>query len=268
MPKKLTAEKIQAFQNKIFKWYAENKRALPWRETTDPYCIMVSEFMLQQTQVSRVIPKYRAFIERFPTLESLATAQLAEVLILWSGLGYNRRAVCLHQAAKELVAKGYFPNEPRELERIKGIGKYTARSIVIFAFNKDIATVDTNIRRIFIHEGFATENSTEKELFLIANQLLPKGRSRDWHNALMDYGSLVVNAKNTGITPKSKQSKFQGSDRQYRGRVLRYLVENEKATLNELITQKIVPTRKIEQILENLLKDKLIIQKDGYYTLP
>ncbi|MHA1244983.1 MAG: A/G-specific adenine glycosylase, partial [Candidatus Heimdallarchaeota archaeon] len=146
----INSSKIEAFRKKIFDWWVKNKRELPWRQTEDPYKIMVSEIMLQQTQVSRTIEKYLAFIEKFPTLKALADASPADVLTLWSGLGYNRRALWLQEAAKEIVAIGEFPKTPDALIKMKGIGPYTSRSILIFAFNQDVATIDTNIRRILI----------------------------------------------------------------------------------------------------------------------
>ncbi|NHJ41320.1 MAG: Fe-S cluster assembly protein HesB, partial [Asgard group archaeon] len=205
--------KIKNFQDKVFIWWKINKRDLPWRKTTNPYYIMISEVMLQQTQVTRTIQKYLEFIEHFPTLESLATALPAEVLKVWSGLGYNRRALWLQQAAQQIVNKGSFPETPEELEKLKGIGPYTARSILIFAMNKNLPTVDTNIRRILIAEGFADESTQEKELFQIAEKLVPKGKSRDWHNALMDYGSQVLTASKTGIKPVTTQKIFLKSNR-------------------------------------------------------
>ena len=159
----ISEEKIKNFQRKIFSWWKEYKREFPWRETTNPYHILVSEIMLQQTQAERVVPKFLEFLDRFPTIEHLAKATPSEVLALWSGLGYNKRAIYLQEAAQYLIKKKNFPKTPTDLQEIKGIGKYTSRSILIFAYNMDIATVDTNIRRILIAEGFATEEMKEKE---------------------------------------------------------------------------------------------------------
>ncbi|MHA1737767.1 MAG: Fe-S cluster assembly protein HesB [Candidatus Heimdallarchaeota archaeon] len=264
----INTSKIEAFRKKIFDWWVKNKRELPWRQTEDPYKIMVSEIMLQQTQVSRTIEKYLAFIEIFPTFKALADASPADVLTLWSGLGYNRRALWLQEAAKEIFALGEFPKTPDALIKIKGIGPYTSRSILIFAFNQDVATIDTNIRRILIAEGFADEETTEKELFLIADQIYPKGRSRDWHNALMDYGSLEVTARKTGIKPVTQQPKYKKSGRFYRGRVVKYLTENKKATLRTLVKKCAIPEDQKEKIIDSLVKDGLILKKKTYYHLP
>lgn len=264
----ISISKIRAFQKKIFEWWAENSRDLPWRQTEDPYKIMVSEIMLQQTQVSRTIEKYLVFIEKFPSFEALANAPTTEVLVMWSGLGYNRRALWLQEAAKEIISIGSFPRTPGSLIKLKGVGPYTSRSILIFAFNEDLATIDTNIRRILIAEGFATEETSEKDLFEIADQIYPKGKSRDWHNALMDYGSLVVTARKTGIKPTTQQPKYKKSGRYFRGLIVKYLTENEKATRKKLVKECNIPAEQEEQIIDSLLKDGLIIKKKTQYYLP
>ena len=260
--------KIAIFQKKIFDWWKQNRRDFPWRDTVDPYYILVSEMMLQQTQTTRVIPKYEQFIAIFPTIEALANAEVAEVIKLWSGLGYNRRAIYLHNAVKELVLMRNFPSTPKEMEAIKGIGKYTARAILIFAFNHNLVTVDTNIRRIFIHEGFATEKNTEKELYQIAEKLLPLSHSRDWHNALMDYGSIVLTASSTGIKPVSTQPTFKGSKRMYRGKVLKSLITKEKMTRLAISNECSIPKSIVDEILEDLIRERLIKKDRTHYSLP
>jgi A/G-specific adenine glycosylase len=220
---------------------------------------MVSEFMLQQTQTTRVIPKYKAFIDKFSTLESLANSDTVDVLQLWSGLGYNRRALWLKEAAQKLVALGKFPTNYKELKKIKGIGDYTSRAILIFAFNENLATVDTNIRRIFIHEGFAREDTKERELYEIAENLLPKNRSRDYHSALMDYGNEILTSAKSKIKPKTKQGKFEGSNRQYRGKIVKYLTDKKGYIAKEKITLDCkIPDEKIDHILEKLIKDGMV----------
>ncbi len=233
----------------------------PWRNTINPYHILVSEVMLQQTQASRVVPKYLTFLEAFPSLEVLAEAPLASVLRHWSGLGYNRRAMHLQEAARTLVEWGHFPSDPKELIKLKGIGPYTSRSIPIFAFNADIGTVDTNIRRIFIVEGFAKETTSQKDLFRIADRLVPKGRSRDWHNALMDYGSKIVTARKVGIRSTSSQPPYRNSTRYYRGKILKILLESP-ADLLTLCTKLNAENDVLHPILEKM-KHEGIIQFDG-----
>ncbi|NHI93999.1 MAG: Fe-S cluster assembly protein HesB [Candidatus Lokiarchaeota archaeon] len=257
--------KIKAFQEKIFAWWERHKRSFPWRKTNNPYKILVSEFMLQQTQTTRVKEIYRAFLRIFPTIESLAKSKPSEVLRFWSQnrLGYNRRALWLHEAANQIVKNENFPKTIKELRDLKGIGPYASRSILIFAFNSNIATVDTNIRRILIAEGFAREETSDKDLLEIATQLLPKDRSRDWHNALMDYGAIKLTSIKTGIKPRSKQSKFKGSNRQFRGKVVEYLTKINVAEKEKIIRACKIPKDKIEQVLNSLIKDGLVIKEQN-----
>ena len=259
--------KIRTFQEKIFKWWKDYKRDFPWRETTNPYFIMVSEIMLQQTQAPRVVEKYLDFIKKFPNMKSLSDSSQTDLLSMWSGLGYNRRAIWLQEAVREILDPEKFPQTPKQLQKLKGIGPYSARSILIFAYNYDIATVDTNIRRILIAEGFAKESTSEKELLIIAEHLLPKGKSRDWHNALMDYGSIVLTASKTGIKPTSQQSKFKGSEREKRGKLLKFLLDNKSATIE--ILSKITKSSKeqLEPILDKMIKDNLITKTKGRYKI-
>ncbi|NPD90156.1 MAG: Fe-S cluster assembly protein HesB [Asgard group archaeon] len=259
--------KAKIFQEKIFKWWENNKRDFPWRETTNPYFIMISEIMLQQTQAPRVVQKYLDFITKYPTMENLAEASQVELLRLWSGLGYNRRALWLQEAAREILNRGSFPQVPEELQKLKGIGPYSARSILIFAFNMDIATVDTNIRRILIAEGFAKKTTPEKKLIKTAEQLLPKGKSRDWHNALMDYGSLVLTARKTSIRPTSQQSKFKGSEREKRGQILKFLLDNRSATIDKISNFLNSSKEQLEPILDKMIKEGLIIKSRDRYKV-
>lgn len=268
MNSSISASKISVFQEKIFAWWKENKRILPWRETTNPYYIMIAEIMLQQTQVQRSIEKYLEFIKEFPTIEKLAFAPISSVLKIWSGLGYNRRALWLHEAANQILQLKEFPNKQEELQKLKGIGPYSSRSILIFAFNYDIATVDTNIRRILIAEKFAEEDTKEKELYIIAQKLLPKGRARDWHNALMDYGSLVLTATKTGIKPQSTNSKKSKESRQYRGLIVKYLTNNSSVKKNQIIKDCKIPKEKVDEILQGLIADGLVTKIKNNYALP
>ena len=226
---------IVAFQNKVMDWWAENKRDLPWRRNPSPYNVLVSEIMLQQTQVSRVAPKFNEFMETFPTIKSLANAETRQLLQVWSGLGYNRRAIWLKEAAKQIDEREEFPQTVGDLQKLKGVGPYTSRSILIFAFNQDLATVDTNIRRVLIASGFAEEGMSDKQLQTIADAVLLRGRSRDWHNALMDYGAQVLTSSSTGISPMSKQTCYEGSSRQVRGAVIRALTETNELGIGDLI---------------------------------
>jgi A/G-specific adenine glycosylase len=260
----LSAETIQddveAFQEKVMNWWAENARDLPWRQDPSPYKVLVSEVMLQQTQVARVVPKFDEFLAVYPTLESLAKAKTKQLLKVWSGLGYNRRAIWLREAAQQIVERKKFPKTVNDLQSLKGIGPYTSRSVLIFAFNMDLATVDTNIRRVLIASGFADENMSDKELHSVAERVLLKGRSRDWHNALMDYGSQVVTASTTGISPTSKQSCYEGSSRQVRGAVIRALTGTTELGFGELMRSLDCKMNKseLESIMTQLVNDGLV----------
>jgi A/G-specific adenine glycosylase len=256
----LGQDDVAAFQNKIMAWWKENARDLPWRIEPSPYNVLVSEVMLQQTQVSRVIPKYNEFLKAFPTVESLANAETKRLLQVWSGLGYNRRALWLKEAARQIVERGEFPQSAEKLRELKGIGPYTSRSILIFAFNSDLAAVDTNIRRVLIASGFADEKSNERNLQDVANRLLLRGRSRDWHNALMDYGSAVMTSSATGISPTSKQPCFNGSSRQIRGDVIRILTQSEQTGIGDLRLSLdcVVDLSELETIVNGLVSDGLV----------
>jgi A/G-specific adenine glycosylase len=252
---------VISFQSEVMDWWKENARDLPWRRDPSPYNVLVSEVMLQQTQVSRVTPKFLEFLKEFPTIKDLAQADTKRLLQVWSGLGYNRRAIWLRDAAQAIVDGGSFPRTAENLCKLKGIGPYTSRSILIFAFNTDLAAVDTNIRRVFIASGLATEDMTEKQLQKVADAVLLRGQSSDWHNALMDYGSEVLSSSTTGISPKSKQPKFAGSARQVRGQIIKILTESETITKGELISilgPELLKEIKIDELLNQLEEDRLV----------
>jgi A/G-specific adenine glycosylase len=252
---------IEEFQNKVMTWWEQNARTLPWREDPSPYNVLVSEVMLQQTQVSRVIPKYRKFLEAFPNMKRLAEAETKYLLQVWSGLGYNRRAIWLRDAAREIVKRGEYPRTIEELCALKGIGSYTSRSILIFAFNEDLAAIDTNIRRVLIASGFANEEMSESQLQSVADRLLLRGRSSDWHNALMDYGSEVLTSSSTGIAPTSSQPRFTGSDRQVRGAIIRQLTCTDSLSLEDLreeLKEEGIKSSNLQHILGQLIEEGFI----------
>ena len=252
------ANAIKAFQQQVLSWYEKNGRDLPWRRESSPYAVLVSEVMLQQTQVSRVIPKFHQFMEAFPTIKDLASADQKHLLQLWSGLGYNRRALWLQEAARQIVEMDEFPRTVETLRALKGIGPYTSRSILIFAYNEDLATVDTNIRRVMIASGFADEDMTDCELQSVADALLVRGRSRDWHNALMDYGSMVQTSHSTGIAPVSTQPKFCGSTRQIRGAVIRLLTGCDALSLDDIESEVGCDANLLQPIIDRLTEEGFI----------
>ncbi len=278
-------------QRLILAWYSQNKRTLPWRSTKDMYHIVVSELMLQQTQVDRVIPKYHAFLKRFPTIYDLARASAAEVIDEWAGLGYNRRALYLHQFAQTVMKahNGIIPQEREQLLELPGIGPYTSQAIRCFGFGKDVPVVDINIKRIYSRLFFKGEGS-ENELQNVAREIVPTGNGVAWNNALMDFGSLICEDKprcdicpltahcsaykagtpEKYVKPKT-QSKFIGSNRYYRSMIIKALRKNN-FTLPLKKIKKLKPNDKSEEwfeaVIAGLEKEGLIIKKNGMLSLP
>ena len=186
---------MRMFQRRLLAWYRKHGRDLPWRHTRDPYRVLVSEIMLHQTQVSRVIPKYHEFLRRYPTLEHLAAARTAEVKRVWRPLGYNFRPVRLQRIARETLASygGRLPDDPKRLRALDGIGRYTTGAILSFAYGKDAAVLDTNVRRVlgrvFLGPRRVARVRGEKAFWELAEALLPRGRAYDFNQALMDFGA-------------------------------------------------------------------------------
>lgn len=264
------------FQKKILSWYEKNRRDLSWRDTKDPYHILVSEVMLQQTQVTRVIPKYREFLKAFPTLEKLARASDKKLLRVWSGLGYWRRALYLQQTAQQISQsfKGKFPQEPKILETLPGIGTYTARAVACFAFGNTDAFLDTNIRRVYLHFFFPKEkNVSDKEVLKIAQRAVWKKNPREWHYALFDYGATVLknNKANHRSKHYAKQSRFAGSLRFFRAEVIRFLLSKQKNTAKKEILESFLEETlhreesrfSCEEILESLRKDGILKDRNN-----
>jgi A/G-specific adenine glycosylase len=226
----LSRKRIRVFREKIFSWWDWNKRDLPWRKTRDPYRVMVSEVMLQQTQVLRVIEKYDEFLYFFPDVWTLARAPLSRVLRTWRGLGYNRRAMQLRNAARVIVRDfhGEFPADEAKLMTLPGIGRYTARAILVFALGQHAALVDTNIRKIITHFFFRDVPQKPSVIEKTAERLLPKEKIWEWHQALMDYGALAMsNVKVQMLKERGKTIPFRESKRFYRGRVIDILREKK-----------------------------------------
>jgi A/G-specific adenine glycosylase len=191
----------RSFQERLLSWYADNKRDLPWRKTSDPYNILVSEIMLQQTQVERVIPKYEEFLQKYPTLETLASAPVEDVKQTWYPLGYNIRPVRLHSIAREAVEKygGKIPDDPEALQSLKGIGRYTVGAVLSFAFGREAPILDTNVRRVlhrvFVGPGDAQGYRIQRELWELSEALIPAGQAYDFNQALMDFGATLCTAR-------------------------------------------------------------------------
>jgi A/G-specific adenine glycosylase len=273
--KRITDQQIPELYARLISHYIDQKRTMPWREpradgTFDPYAIMVSELMLQQTQVSRVIPKFVAFISRFPNIQSLAHARLADVLQLWSGLGYNRRAKYLWETARMIERDfgGNLPGSIDELKKLPGVGINTAGAILAYAFNQPVGFIETNIRTVFIHHFFAdSDKVADTELLPLVNALLQlwlsqSGHgSREYYWALMDYGThLKTTAGNSARRSKAyaKQSRFQGSKRQVRGAVLRALAAGP---LPRTELERQINDSRFAAVCEELLIEGLINQQ-------
>jgi A/G-specific adenine glycosylase len=265
-PRRLDQPTVDRLRARILDWYAVNRRDLPWRRTVDPYAILVSEIMLQQTQVSRVVSKYREFITAYPCLEALSLAPLDDVLRLWKGLGYNNRARRLRDCAAAVTSAAGQPAAlPRDVAgmlELPGIGPYTARAVLIFAHNDDLAAVDANVRRVLTHELDLPPDLSEKELQAIADAVLFRGRSRDWHNALMDYGALLLTARRTGIAPRTRQGAFEGSRRWYRSRLLQALLDGGPQRLDQLAKALDVHPTVAADLADLLARDGLV-HRDG-----
>ena len=277
---KLSKRAIRVFQNRIFSWWARNKRDLPWRHTHDPYTILVSEVMLQQTQVSRVIAKYEEFLYFFPDVYTLSHATAAKVLRVWRGMGYNRRALYLRKAAKMVVEKwkGEFSESERQLSTLPGVGTYTARALLVFAFKKQIWAVDTNIRKIITHFFFKGKPQKESVIDDVAQQLVPENKSWEWHQALMDYAALRLRdvkrpfAQGKFSKKLRRSIPFRETNRFYRGRIvdrLRGGQVGEKKLLKELVGTYHKSEDLFQTILVGLERDGLIARtKNNMVSLP
>lgn len=250
----------------------QGRHDLPWKKTTDPYRILVSEIMLQQTQVERVLPKYTAFIKQWPTARTLTRASLAEVLRAWQGLGYNRRAKLLHECAKIITHEhdGKWPHTHAELMKLPGVGPYTAGAVMAFAFNQPVPIIETNIRTVYLHHFFKNQSEVpESALMQVITKTLDTKHPREWYWALMDYGSYLKKNKgyqNHQAKSYAKQSTFKGSDREIRGAIIRELSTGRKS-LVVLRKLNFEPERIVIQ-LNKLISEKMVIKQKQVYTLP
>ena len=270
-------ERRKKFLDELWSHYrVHGRHDLPWRVpdsdgTLNPYHILVSEIMLQQTQVSRVIPKYEIFLKRFPTVRQLAEAPLGEVLISWQGLGYNRRAKFLWQAAQITLRDydGELPDDSEALEGLPGIGRNTAGAIRAYAFNQPTLFIETNIRTAYIHHFFHDQQGVpDRSIMELLSQTLDRTNPREFYWALMDYGSYLKQTVGNlcrASRAYARQPKFHGSLRQIRGQVLRMLATGQLSE-GEL-SQRITDDR-LEAVLDALEREGLINRSQGYYHLP
>jgi len=269
----ITKADVQKFQKHVLHFYQTQGKDYPWRQTYDPYHILVSELMLQQTQTDRVISKFISFIKKFPTVHELATTETPHLLREWKGLGYNRRALYLQKAAQGIVSKfdGTVPADPEILRTLPGIGKYTSKAISVFAFNRPEILLETNIRTVFIHHFFPGNHKiSDNEIEPLLEQTLYKKDPRIWYSALMDYGScLKKQLKNITERSKSykKQSPFKGSDREIRGKVLEELLHNKSVSGSEMEKNICSDKKRLYRILSDLNREGFIQEKNETYYL-
>lgn len=263
---------IREFQERVWEYYRQHGRALPWREpeadgSFDAYKVLVSEIMLQQTQANRVIPKYSEFLEKFPTVRKLADAALADVLRAWSGLGYNRRAKYLHEAAKALAGNPQ-PWSLTDLTACKGIGHNTAAAVVAYAYDEPVVFVETNIRTVFIHHFFTDKDGVhDKEILPLVEGALDCENPREFYWALMDYGThLKATVGNASRASKhyARQSEFHGSARQLRGHVLRLL--GERHLTREELAERLVDDR-TDAVIDGLVREGLVSKHGAKLSL-
>jgi A/G-specific adenine glycosylase len=259
-------------------WYDEHRRPLPWRTATDPYRVLVSELMLQQTRVERVIPFYETFLDRFPTIEALAEAPFVDVAGVWSGLGYNRRAKSLHRTARAIVADGW-PDSVAGLEELPGVGPYTARAVASIAYGIRVPAVDTNLRRVLSRwhgeqlDGAALTAAAEGDIDVDAGK---------WNQAMMDLGAALCRPRAPRCdvcpvhswcagpevySPPRRQARFEGSLRQIRGAVVRHLVTGA-SSLEDLVRATGFDAEDLEDAVDSLIDDEFVEEtEDGTFEL-
>jgi A/G-specific adenine glycosylase len=266
----LDASRIADFQATVWDYYRTSAREMPWRINHDAYRVLVSELMLQQTQVGRVVPKFEAFMERFPTIQALARAPLSDVLVAWSGLGYNRRAKFLHQAAQLVMTTfgGIIPGTLAELVQLPGVGINTAGAVLAYAYNEPVLFIETNIRTVYLHHFFQDEQGVDdKAIRNLLEQTMDRELPREWYWALMDYGTYLKRTAGNNIDRSkhySKQSRFEGSLRQLRGKVLKALTIHPYTT-SEL--GDLVQDERLAQVLAQLEAEGFMTNRDGMVKL-
>lgn len=255
---------VAAFHELLWRKGDELYRDMPWRQDTQPYYVLVSELMLQQTQVDRVVPKFEAFIARFSDISALAAASLADVLALWSGLGYNRRAKFLHEAAKMIVSEygGVFPQTLDQLVKLPGVGPNTAGAIMAYAFNQPVVFIETNVRTVYFTHFFeASPVVTDAELRKAVADTLDHEHPREFYQAVMDYGTWLKRQGGGRLTQSrhyKKQAPLKGSVREVRGRILKLLTAGNQRVID--VAAEYANDERFAPALSGLLADGLVEQ--------
>ncbi|AEJ61082.1 HhH-GPD family protein [Spirochaeta thermophila DSM 6578] len=265
---------VRGFQEEVLGFHRREGRDFPWRRTRDPYAIFVSEMMLQQTQTSRVVGKYGEFLARFPSWEVLAGARLGEVLEVWQGLGYNRRARGVWESARMVVEwwGGRLPKEPELLEVLPMVGPYTARAVATFAYGKPCVFIETNIRTVFLDRFFpGREGVRDAEILPLVEETLYRDDVRTWYYALMDVGA-AIKARRGNAGRRSahyrRQGRFEGSVRQVRGAVLRVLVKRGGCEVGELAERLGRGREEVEGVVGALEREGLVVREGGRVYVP
>ncbi len=257
---------IAELRKTVREYYEQNGRVLPWRETDDPYRILVSEIMLQQTQVERVALKYGRFLDRFPDFAVLAGADLRDLLAVWQGLGYNRRALALQRTAQLILEKfqGTLPDSAETLVTLPGIGPATAGALLAFVFEQPAVFIETNIRRVFIHWFFPDRDEVkDSEILPLVEETLDRDRVRTWYYALMDYGAMLKGKEpnpNRRSAHYQRQSTFEGSNRQIRGLILRALIDRPHMTPVELVVSVDKSPERVGKVVRDLVREGFLVR--------
>lgn len=267
-------DSLTDFRADVWAFYRANRREMPWRDIDDPYAVLVSEVMLQQTQVSRVMDRWTAWLDLFPDVRALAAAPLSVVLSAWQGLGYNRRAVALKRSAERIVEEfgGEVPRDPRSLRTLPGIGPTTAAAVVNYAFREPMPFIETNVRAVFLHHFFAdAADVPDAALMPLVEATWDREDPRGWGYALMDYG---VHLKRTAANPSRRsrhhvrQSAFEGSRRQKRAHLLRAVLAQPGLTVDAYADEAGVEVRDAIELLEELAREGFLTGDAGVWSVP
>jgi A/G-specific adenine glycosylase len=264
---------VEPFRERILNYYREHGRTFPWRETRDPYKIVVSEIMLQQTQTYCVEKKYTPFVERFPNFPALADAPLKELFRYWQGLGYNKRALALKEIAGIIIGRhgGIVPQDPEILRSFPMVGPATSCSIATFAYNVPTVFIEVNIRRVFLHEFFQeAEGVADREIFPFIEESLDRQNPREWYYALMDYG-VMLKKLYPGLAKRSRhyvrQKPFEGSNRQIRGRILDVAARKSSFSIDEAVTAAAGIRERAAAAAEELVREGFLIREGDRYRM-